>query len=131
MQAVPKLTGNDADSAPQAAQRTLASACGVNMNTWFVGNHPIGHYIYRIKNARKALTSPESASSTSSPVQAQSVVVAGEKTFFMKGRIMAGQADIQGNGMGIEDFKWLSKDEVQNEVSAQYWASVKNMLVEQ
>ena len=59
------------------------------------------------------------------------MTLASEKTFFMKGRIMAGQADITANELGVEDFKWLAKEEVQKEVSPQYWANVKNMLVEQ
>jgi large subunit ribosomal protein L46 len=57
--------------------------------------------------------------------------MAGEKTFFMKARIMAGQADITANELGVEDFKWLAKEEVQKEVSPPYWAHIKNMLVEQ
>lgn len=49
----------------------------------------------------------------------------------MKGRIFRGQADLKSNEMGVEDFKWLSKEEIQQEVSPHYWASVRNMLVEQ
>jgi large subunit ribosomal protein L46 len=113
----------------QAAQRTLASVCGVNMNTWFVGNHPIGHFIYQIRNAGKT---PELLSSTPPNLPSlQEISLAGEKTFFMKARIMAGQADIRANEVGVEDFKWLAKEEVQKEVSPQYWADVKKMLVQQ
>lgn len=49
----------------------------------------------------------------------------------MKARIMAGQADIKSNELGVEDFKWLAKEEVQKEVSPRYWADIKNMLVQQ
>lgn len=119
----------------QAAQRTLAQTCGVNMNTWFVGNHPVGHFVNYIKNAGKNKSSPPPPSSSpSTPAPSQSTdaaLPAGEKTFFMKGRIMAGQADIEGNEMDVEDFRWLAKEEIQNTVTPQYWASVKNMLVEQ
>jgi large subunit ribosomal protein L46 len=110
----------------QAAQRTLASICGVNMNTWFVGSHPIGHFIYQFRKAEKT-----PASTPPAPTPPQEMTLVGEKTFFMKGRIMAGQADIKANELGVEDFKWLTKEEVQKEVSRQYWANVKNMLVEQ
>jgi large subunit ribosomal protein L46 len=113
----------------QAAQRTLASACGVNMNTWFVGNHPIGHFVYQIRDARTTLEAPSPA--PSNPPPSQEISLAGEKTFFMKGRIMAGQADVKANELGVEDFKWLAKEEIQKEVSPQYWANIKNMLVEQ
>ncbi|PYI33958.1 CAF1 family ribonuclease [Aspergillus indologenus CBS 114.80] len=94
----------------QAAQRTLAQAAGVNMNTWFVGYHPVGHYVY---NFRKP----------SSELQ-------GEKTFFMKARIFTGQADLAGNADNLTDFKWLAKDEIAKYVRPQYYASIKNMLAE-
>lgn len=99
------------------------------MNTWFVGNHPIGHFIYKYRNATKT---PEKASPAQpEPVPSDEISLAGEKTFFMKGRIMAGQADIKANALGVEDFQWLAKEEVQQVVSPQYWAGVKNMLVQQ
>ena len=30
----------------QAAERILVQSCGINMNTWLVGNHPVGHYVF-------------------------------------------------------------------------------------
>jgi large subunit ribosomal protein L46 len=99
------------------------------MNTWFVGSHPIGHFVYQFRKAGKTPASP--ASTPPAPLPSQEMTLAGEKTFFMKGRIMAGQADITANELGVEDFKWLAKEEVQKEVSPQYWANVKNMLVQQ
>ncbi len=116
-----------ADHRFQAAERILYSSCGPNMNTWFVGSHPVGHYIYKIRNPARSTRSDPSAPA---PAASQHPL-AGEKTFFMKSRISRGQADPKGNEMGVEDFKWLSKEEVQKEVSPQYWACVKNMLVEQ
>lgn len=95
------------------------------MFTWFVGNHPVGHHVYRIRNPARV------TQSDSSPTPATQTPLAGEKTFFMKARIAKGQADPKGNEMGVEDFKWLSKEEIQREVSPGYWASVRNMLVEQ
>jgi len=94
------------------------------MFTWFVGHHPVGHYTYTFRK-QAPLTQPAAATTTGQrpPV--------GEKTFFMKSRITKGQADPKGNTMDVEDFKWLSKEEIQKEVTAQYWASVKNMLVAQ
>ncbi|GAQ38396.1 CAF1 family ribonuclease [Aspergillus niger] len=97
----------------QAAERTLEQAAGVNMNTWMVGYHPVGHYVYNFRNPSKLATGP-----------------AGEKVFFMKSRIMAGQADLSGNAQNLTDFKWLSKDEISKFVKPQYYASVKNMLAD-
>jgi len=86
------------------------------MNTWFVGYHPIGHFVYNYwkpKIDEKA-----------------KVELLGEKTFFMKCRIFAGQADLSVNTQGLEDFKWLAKEEIQKYVIPQYYSSIKNMLAD-
>jgi large subunit ribosomal protein L46 len=85
------------------------------MNTWTVGHHPIGHHVYKLrkpKNDEKA-----------------GIQLLGEKTFFMKSRIMAGQANLKENE-NLTDFKWLAKEEIQPLVTQQYWRSVKDMLAE-
>jgi large subunit ribosomal protein L46 len=43
---------------------------------------------------------------------------------------MAGQANLKDNKLGLQDFKWLAKEELQKEVDGDYWKSVKNMLAE-
>ena len=86
------------------------------MNTWVVGNAPIGHYSF---NFPKTITN-----STSNTQEV------GEKVFFMKARIMAGQADLASNVFGDSEFKWLSKGEIEKLVTPKYWSSVKNMLAE-
>lgn len=43
---------------------------------------------------------------------------------------MAGQANIKDNLFGLEDFKWLTKEEVQKHVAARYYSYVKNMLAD-
>lgn len=105
----------------QCAMRILDSSCGVNMNTWFVGNHPVGHLVKMHAKAEDEETSADE------PLRPNAMI---GKTFFMKARIMAGQADIN-NASGVEDFKWLAKDEIEKIVSPAYWSRVKNMLVEQ
>lgn len=86
------------------------------MNTWVVGNAPIGHYSF---NFPKAITN--------SSAKTQEV---GEKVFFMKARIMAGQADLSNNAYGDKEFKWLAKEEIEGLVTPKYWSSVRNMLAE-
>jgi large subunit ribosomal protein L46 len=86
------------------------------MNTWVVGNQPIGHYQHDYP--------AEVRSASKDPYQL------GFKTFFMKARIMAGQANLENNTLGLSDFKWLAKEEIQKTVNSQYWRSVKNMLAE-
>jgi large subunit ribosomal protein L46 len=84
------------------------------MNTWLVGHVPIGHH---------QLTYPE-------PRPAGDLKEHGAKTFFMKARIMAGQVNLKENKLGLQDFKWLAKDELQKEVDGSYWRQIKNMLAE-
>lgn len=137
----------------QAAQRILFASCGVNMNTFFVGNHPVGHYVHDFpspqtpeppasvqptpQDLKKATTEAPKAKSKTPRKQDVAVtndtgLVDGEKTFFMKARILAGQADLSiAQNKNIEDFRWVSKEEVEKLVAPEYWLRVKNMLVAQ
>lgn len=96
---------------PQAAKRVLEQAAGVNMNTWVVGRVPVAHLVEH-------------------PVRKADGVVdkKGKKTFFLKGRIMAGQADLKGNPLGYTDFKWLTREELEKELSPEYYKGVRNMM---
>lgn len=102
------------------------------MNTWFVANHPIGHYIFnRNPQNMTANNRNQSSTSTTSDKEAPSSDLdLGQKTFFIKSRILSGQADIKSNTMDILDYQWLSKDEIEKVVAPQYWKQVKNMLAE-
>jgi large subunit ribosomal protein L46 len=84
------------------------------MNTWLVGHVPIGHYQLDYPEARPSNGLSEY----------------GAKTFFLKARIMAGQVDLKANQLGLQDFKWLHKDELKKEVDGSYWRHIKNMLAE-
>ncbi|KAH9866669.1 hypothetical protein J1614_008362 [Plenodomus biglobosus] len=97
-----------------AANRILTQAGGPDMNTWLVGHVPIGQH---------QLEYPE-------PKPLGSLKEYGAKTFFMKARIMAGQVNLKENKLGLQDFKWLAKEELKKEVDGSYWKSIKNMLAE-
>ena len=118
------------------------------MNTWIVGNAPVVHHKLHynqpimdppsptrntITSKTDTASSPSSAhnapSKTSKASKPQTTII-GEKTFLMKARIMAGQADIKANKLDLEDYKWLSKEEVQTQVDRQYWKDVRHALVE-
>lgn len=86
------------------------------MNTWMVGYHPAGHHIL---THRKPIAD-----------KATGAELHGEKTFFMKSRIMAGQADLSASPLNLKDFKWLSKNEISQHVQPQYYSYIKNMLVD-
>ncbi|KAK6599240.1 50s ribosomal subunit l30 [Botrytis cinerea] len=90
-----------------AAQRILAQTAGENMNTWIVGHIPIGSLT--IKPSKKFGREAE-------------------KVFYMKGRIMAGQADLKGNAFGKEDFMWLTRKEIEELVTKRFWSQVGGML---
>lgn len=85
------------------------------MHTWILSNHPVGH-----------LKRPYSEADIKTNDAGH--LVSGELVFFMKGRIMAGQADLQNNLLGAKDFKWLAKEEIQPLVHRKYWSAVENLL---
>jgi large subunit ribosomal protein L46 len=78
------------------------------MNTWLVGNVPVAHHV--VKPAAGA--APET----------------GEKVFFIKGRIMAGQANLAGNKAGLTDFQWLTREELEAVLAPEYYRSVRGMM---
>jgi large subunit ribosomal protein L46 len=84
------------------------------MNTWVVGHVPAGHHVEN---------PPKNA-------QTKEITGSGVKTFFMKGRIMAGQADLSGNSLGLKDFRWLTKEETRKVVDKSYWSWVQDMLAD-
>jgi large subunit ribosomal protein L46 len=52
----------------------------------------------------------------------------GLKAFFMKARIMAGQADLAKNAYGDQEFAWLTREEIMERCKMDYASSVKGML---
>ncbi|KAI4151517.1 MAG: hypothetical protein L6R39_002004 [Caloplaca ligustica] len=104
------------ESLHTAAERILIQAGGLNMNTWVVANIPLGHFV-------RKYTKPTVEKDKSQEIK-------GVKFFFMKGRIMAGQADLKDNKHGLTDFQWLAKDEIQKVLLPKDWNAVKNILAE-
>ncbi|KAF9937346.1 54S ribosomal protein L17 mitochondrial [Modicella reniformis] len=95
----------------EAAGRELQEECGKNMDLWYVGRAPIGHYNYsHPKDYQKG----------------SSAIVTGTKVFFMKAHIFAGQ--VQVDNMEIVDFAWVTKQEMKDYVSPEYYEAVKDML---
>ncbi|KAK0623184.1 39S mitochondrial ribosomal protein L46-domain-containing protein [Immersiella caudata] len=99
----------------EAAELALQQSAGINMNTWIVGRVPVAHYIQKpaFGEGENAKTAPEKR---------------GNKIFFLKGRIMAGQADLTGNAYGLTDFMWLTKDEMKGVLHDGYYKSVRNVF---
>ena len=86
------------------------------MNTWVVGNMPIGHSVY---NYSQPIINKDRGAEW-----------LGEKIFFMKARMMAGQASLADNVFGLQDFQWLDKEEIQKILHPRDWNAVKNILPE-
>ncbi|KAI9803257.1 MAG: hypothetical protein M1825_002048 [Sarcosagium campestre] len=104
------------ESLQRAAERILVQNGGPNMNTWVIGHAPIGHFEFTFPKLRS--------------VEGNTSMEAGEKTFFMKAKIMTGSPNLSDNKFGLTDFKWLSREEIQGAVSDRYWKAVRNMLAE-
>lgn len=86
------------------------------MNTWIVGHVPIGHFARDFESL--------------SVTQDKKKVQLGEKVFFMKGRIMAGQVNLGLNKLGLSDFRWLAKEEIEKLVTPDYWSMTEMMLTD-
>lgn len=104
----------------ETAARALADAAGVNMNTWMVGRHPIAH-------EKHAPTFKDDAEAEGG----RSLKARGHNVFYLKGRIMAGQADLTENRFGLTDFKWLTKDELREQLQPGLFSSVENSMPSQ
>lgn len=99
------------------------------MNTWVVGNHPVAHYHFTFPSpVRRTITHPATRAEPQ-PIE-EAVEDFGEKVFFMKTRIMAGQADLSKSTFGQSEFRWLVKEEVEPLVTKKYWSSIRDMLAE-
>lgn len=85
------------------------------MNTWMVGRAPIAY-----EHNEPLYTGDEEAT--------KRVKRYGRDVFYLKARIMAGQADLAENKWGITDFKWLTKDELVGAISQKTFASVRNSM---
>jgi large subunit ribosomal protein L46 len=96
------------------------------MNTWVVGNHPIGHYIDRFAKPVLKKILPNRLVSAESSEKEQ--LEFGEKLFFMKVRILSGQLDLKLNELGDSEFEWLVKEEIEERVPKKYWMAVRHML---
>lgn len=90
------------------------------MNTWIVGRHPIAYQHW------EPTYKPDEGAK-----DGQSLKRRGGNVFFLKGRIMAGQADLTNNEFGLVDFKWLTKDELKEQLQPVLYRSVETALPSQ
>ncbi|CAB4391827.1 unnamed protein product [Rhizophagus irregularis] len=102
---------NNRESLIQAAARELEEECGNKMDVWFVGRRPIGCYKY---------THPKNF------VREDDKDTKGSMVFFMKAHIFAGQVHV--DQKEIVDFAWVTKQEMKDFVTSNYYSAVLDML---
>lgn len=84
------------------------------MNTWFIGRHPIAYEQWKPVYKDAAEGKEDKVLKTR-----------GRNIFYLRARIMAGQADLTNNQLGLDAFKWLTREEVKEHVHATTFASVE------
>ncbi|KAI0476744.1 39S mitochondrial ribosomal protein L46-domain-containing protein [Xylaria cf. heliscus] len=97
----------------ETAARALELSAGVNMNIWMVGRVPVAHFVRQPQFTEDGV-----------------MKVRGEKTFFHKGRILAGQVDMRRNRVGLKDFNWLTKAELKAKLDSDYLHAARNMMAD-
>lgn len=88
------------------------------MNTWMVGRAPVA-YEHR---------EPVYTGGREGEEGERRIKTYGRDVFYLRARIMAGQADLADNKLGITDFKWLTKDELAGTLSQQTLHSVMKSM---
>lgn len=107
--------GVEADeSLVEAAKRELLEETGPNVDVWPVGRVPAGAFSYPFPATHKKKF-PEFDSA---------------RVFFMPMRMIRGQA-VPNQKEGIVDFAWLTKEEIKDKVSEEYWQAVEPILSDQ
>ncbi|GAA6064629.1 hypothetical protein JCM10212_000598 [Sporobolomyces blumeae] len=99
------------ESLVEAARRELAEETGPNMDVWSVGRVPAGAYSYAFP-AEHVKKNPGTEGAT---------------VFFMPMRVVRGQA-VPNQKEGLVDYAWLTKEEVKDKVSKEYWDAVEPIL---
>lgn len=90
------------------------------MDTWVVGKAPIGVHTLPPE-------APEQEVSNRHPICLPFIDTKFQNVlFFYKAHIMSGQ--VHPAGKHIEDFAWLTKEEISTKVEPSYWDSIKDIL---
>lgn len=83
----------------------MTETLGNKMDIWLVSNLPIGLY--------------------------KSADAAAEKTYFLRGHVLAGNAELAKKG-DVEEFQWLTKEEIEKLMEqskeSNYWHNVQDLL---
>ncbi|XP_013775908.1 39S ribosomal protein L46, mitochondrial-like [Limulus polyphemus] len=111
---LPQCIRLEGETMRQAAERVLYETCGHNLKAIFLGNAPAGFYKYKY------------------PKAARGNGILGAKVFFFKAQIRNGnvsQKAIQ-NNTDVEDFLWLTRQELTDKLQQDYLKTVHTFLVD-
>jgi len=102
----------DGDHLRTTAERELKEECGALMNTFFIGNAPLGCYQYPI------------------PRELQKNYGQAEKTrvFFYKARYLRGPVRL--NNAEVTDHLWVTKSELKDYLDPEYYTYMKEVLMD-
>ncbi|SJX65556.1 related to MRPL17-mitochondrial ribosomal protein, large subunit [Sporisorium reilianum f. sp. reilianum] len=97
------LTNIKRENLHDVAPASVTDILGNKMDIWMVSNLPVGLY------------KPASA--------------AAEKTYFLRAHVLAGNAELtQAKGNDVEEFQWLTKEEIEKLMESSYWSNVEDLL---
>ncbi|BFZ53411.1 hypothetical protein PYCC9005_000434 [Savitreella phatthalungensis] len=89
------------------AERAVGMTCGKDLKYWMVARHPVGHHAYEYATPR-----------ADHP---------GAKVFWLKARALAGKP-VPAKQAGVNAVAWLTREEIQQTVSEEYWAAIEELL---
>lgn len=97
------LTDTKHQNLHDVAPASVTEVLGDKMDIWMVSNLPVGLY--------------------------KSAKAADEKTYFLRGHVLAGNAELAKSKDGeVEEFQWLTKEEIEKLVESNYWSNVEDLL---
>lgn len=97
------LTDTKHENLHDVAPASVTESLGNKMDIWMVSNLPVGLL-----------------KSTNAPA---------EKTYFLRGHVLAGNAELTKSNEGqVEEFQWLTKEEIEKLMESHYWSNVEDLL---